>query len=235
VGRPRDAVGAAQQPSYADPPWWVAFKDAPLQQLVQTALANNYDLRIAISRVDQARQIAAEVRAQYFPAVNYSVGASDVKNEFLGSVTPVLGRTEGAFVAVGSVAWEADIWGPIRRFNESAKAQYLSTEEARRGVMLTLVSDVAQACFQLLGLELQLQIAKESMQSFAQTLKLCTQRYEGGVASLLDTSRAEAALAATAATIPELERQIALTENQISVLLGSNSGPISHTAKLLGI
>ncbi len=145
---------------------------------------------------------------------------------------PGVGTTKGAFLAAGSAAWEADIWGRIRRLNESARAQYFSTEEARRGVTLTLTSNVAQAYFQLLGLELQLQIAKDTTASFTDTLKLFTQRYEGGVASKLDTSRAEAAQAASAAAIPEFERLIALQENVISVLIGANPEPIIHTAKL---
>jgi multidrug efflux system outer membrane protein len=229
----RGAEGAAQQASYADLPWWEVFKDEQLQALIKTALANNYDLGIAVSRVEQARQIANVARAQYFPAVSYSVGASDGKNEFAGTIGLGGGTTRGTFLAFGNVAWEADIWGRIRRLNESARAQYLSTEEARRGVMLTLTSNVAQAYFQLLGLELQLQIAKETTASFSDTLKLFTQRYEGGVASKLDTSRAAAAQAAAAATVPEFERQIALQENVISVLLGSNPQSIVHTAKLL--
>jgi outer membrane protein, multidrug efflux system len=230
----RGAEGAVQQESYADLPWWEAFKDEQLRGLIKTALANNYDLGIAVSRVEQARQIAAQARAQYFPFVNYSVGASDGKNEFLGSIAPTVGgTTRGAFVAAGSVAWEPDIWGRLRRLNESARAQYLSTEEARRGVMLTLVSDVAQAYFELLGLELQLQIAKDTTASFTDTLKLFTQRYEGGVASKLQTSRAEAAQAAAASTVPEYERQIALKEDQISVLLGRNPDSVIHAAKLL--
>jgi multidrug efflux system outer membrane protein len=229
----RGAEGAAQQASYADLPWWEVFKDERLKALIKTALANNYDLGIAISRVEQARQIANVARAQYFPAVNYSVGASDGKNEFAGTIVGGGGTTRGTFLAFGSAAWEADIWGRIRRLNESARAQYLSTEEARRGVMLTLTSNVAQAYFQLLGLELQLEIAKETTASFTDTLKLFTQRYEGGVASKLDTSRAEAAQAAAAATVPEFERQIALQENVLSVLLGSNPQSIAHTAKLL--
>jgi len=229
----RGAEGATQQESYADLPWWEAFKDEQLRTLIKTALANNYDLAIAVSRVEQSRQIAAQARAQYFPFVNYSVGASDGKNEFLGAISPSGGTTAGAFVAAGSVAWEPDIWGRIRRLNESARAQYLSTEEARRGVMLTLVSGVAQAYFELLGLELQLQIAKETTASFTDTLKLFTQRYEGGVASKLQTSRAEAAQAAAASTVPEYERQIALKEDQISVLLGRNPDSVIHTAKLL--
>src|SRR5580700_3486179 len=229
----RGAEGRAQQASYADLPWWEVFRDDQLKSLIDAALANNYDLAIAVSRVEQARQFAAVARSQYLPAVNYSVGASDGKNEFLGAVVPGSLTTKGAFLAAGSVAWEADIWGRIRRLNESARAQYLATEEARRGFMLTLTSDVAQAYFQLLGLELQLEIARDTTASFGDTLKLFNQRYEGGVASKLDTSRAEAAQAAAAATVPEFERQVALQENVISVLLGSNPNPIVHAAKLL--
>jgi len=229
----RGLEGAAQQASFADLPWWEAFKDEELKGLIKTALANNYDLAIAVSRVEQARQMAAQARSQYFPFVTYSVGASDGKNEFLGTVTPPTGVTNGAFLAAASAAWEPDIWGRIRRLNESARAQYLGTEEARRGVMLTLTANVAEAYFQLLGLELQLEIAKQTTASFTDTYNLFMQRYEGGVASKLDTSRAEGAQAAAAASIPEYERQIVLQENQISVLLGQNPASIKHTAKLL--
>jgi outer membrane protein, multidrug efflux system len=229
----RGAEGAAQQASYADLPWWEVFKDEQLKALIKTALANNYDLAIAVSRVEQAHQLANVARAQYFPAVGYSVGASDGKNELLGSIVPGQGTTQGTFIAAANAAWEADIWGRIRRLNESARAQYLSTEEARRGVMLTLTSNVGQAYFELLGLELQLEIAKETTAALTESLKLFTQRYEGGVSSKLDTSSAEASLAAAAANIPLYELQIALKENQISVLLGSNPHSIVHTAKLL--
>ncbi|HKV79714.1 MAG TPA: efflux transporter outer membrane subunit [Candidatus Sulfotelmatobacter sp.] len=229
----RSAEASAQQASIADLPWWEVFKDQRLRELVQTALANNYDLRIAITRIEQSRQIAAQARAQYFPFLNYGVTASDGKNEFVGGVAPNEGQTRGAFVAAASAAWEADLWGRIRRENEAARAQYLATEQARRAIMLSLVSDVAQAYFELLDLDLQLDIAKQTTESFSQTVSLFTHRLEGGVASKLDTSRAEAAYATAAASIPELERQIALKENQISVLLGNNPSPVSHSAKLL--
>jgi len=200
---------------------------------VQVALANNYDLQIAVTRIEQSRQLAAQARAQYFPFLNYGVTASDGKNEFAGAVVPNEGVTQGAFVGAASVAWEADLWGRIRRQNESARAQYFATEQARRAVMLSLVSDVAQAYFELLDLDLQLDIAKQTTESFSQTVSLFTHRLEGGVASKLDTSRAEGAQATAAASIPELERQIALKENQINVLLGGNPGPIPHSARLL--
>ena len=229
----RNGEAAAQQASIADLPWWEVFKDSRLRELVQTALANNYDLRIAVTRIEQSRQIAAQVRAQYFPFLNYGVTASDGKNEFVGGMVPNGGQTRGAFAAAASVAWEADLWGRLRRENEAARAQYLATEQARRAVMLSLVSDVAQAYFELLDLDLQLDIAKQTTESFSQTVSLFAHRLEGGVASKLDTSRAEAAHATAAASIPELERQIALKENQISVLLGNNPSPIPHSAILL--
>lgn len=222
-----------QQASIADLPWWEVFKDERLHELVKTALANNYDLRIAVTRIEQSRQLAAQARAQYFPFLNYGVTSSDGKNEFLGAVSPDELEQNGAFAAVASAAWEADVWGRIRRENEAARAQYLATEEARRGVLLSLVSDVAQAYFELLELDLQLDIAKQTTDSFSQTLKLFTQRLEGGVATKLDTSRASAAQATAAANIPEIERQIAVKENQISILLGENPSPVARNAKLL--
>jgi multidrug efflux system outer membrane protein len=224
---------SADQASIADLPWWEVFKDEQLKRLVQVALVNNYDLHVAVTRIEQARQVALQARAQYLPFVNYSVHGSDGKNEFVGTVVPNGGEEQGAFLGIASVTWEADLWGRLRRENEAARAKYLATEEARRGVMLSLVSDVAQAYFELLELDLQLEIAKETTDSFTQTLKLFTQRLEGGVASKLDTSRADAARATAAASIPELERQIAIKENEISVLLGDNPNPIAHTAKLL--
>jgi multidrug efflux system outer membrane protein len=232
-GQYRGAEGAAQQASFADLAWWEVFKDERLKELIQTALANNYDLLIAVSRVEQSRQISAQARAQYFPFVNYSSTGSDGKNEFAGTVAPNGGVTRGTFVGVASAAWEADVWGRLRRLNESARAQYLATEEGRRGVMLSLVSDMAQDYFQLLGLELQLDIARQTTDSYNQTLKLFTEQLEGGVASKLQTSRAAGAAATAAASIPQIELQIALTENQISVLLGSNPSEIKHTAQLL--
>ena len=231
----RGAEGAAQQASFADLPWWEVFKDPTLQGLIKTSLANNYDLLIAVQRIEQARQVAAQARAQFFPTLNYQGAIGGTKNP-LGVIAgggEVKSKSEGAVLIALSAAWEADVWGKIRRSNEAAKAQYLATEEGKRAVMLSLVSDVAQAYFQLLGLDLQLEIARQTTANFGDSLKLFTQRLEGGVASKLQTSRAEAAQATAAATIPELERQIALTENQINVLLGQNPAPITHTAKLL--
>jgi outer membrane protein, multidrug efflux system len=229
----RGASGAVQQASFADLPWWEVFKDETLQKLIKTSLANNYDLAVAVARVEQAREVAAESRSQYFPTVNYSSIISWGHNQFVASPGSNLANAQGFFLGVVRATWEADLWGRIRRTNEGARAQYLATEAARRGVMLTLASDVSQAYFELLGLRLQLDIAKETTQSYTATLNLFTERLQEGLGNALQTSRATADLAAAAATTPEIERQIALKENQISVLLGSNPGTIETKARLL--
>ena len=207
--------------SLADLPWWAVFDDDALQDLIRNALKNNYDVRIAVTRIEQADAISAEAYSQFLPSVGYGGAVSRGKNEFAGSVVPNGNPTGNAAVATLNAAWEIDLWGRVRRLNESAQAQLLATEDAKRGVMLTLVSNVAQAYFELLELDLELQIATDTTASFDQSLKLFTNRLEGGVGNKLATSRAQAALASTAAQIPELRRQIAIKENQINVLLGA--------------
>jgi outer membrane protein, multidrug efflux system len=229
----RSAPTSVDPFSIADLPWWKVFRDERLQNLIQQALTNNYDLRIAVSRVEQAWQIAAQARAQFFPQVNYDGGIARGKNSLFGSIVPNEGKTQSSTFIDLSVFWEVDLWGRIRRLNEAARAQYLATDEARRGVTISLVSSVAQAYFELLELDLQLDIARRNTQSFADTLKIFTLRLEQGVASKLETASAEGLLTATAANIPELERQIVLKENQINVLLGRNPAPVERTAALL--
>jgi len=229
----RSASATADPACFADLPWWQIFRDETLQQLISEALANNYDLRIAVSRVEQARQTAAQARSQFFPQIGYDGAVATGKNSFLGTASPNSGSTEGSALLDLSVFWEIDIWGRIRRLNEAALAQFLATEEARRGVMISLVSSVAQAYFELLELDLALDITKRTTQSFEDTLTLFTQRLEGGVASKLETATAEAYLGNVAANVPELERQIVLKENQINVLLGRNPGPVQRRGTLL--
>jgi len=231
----RGADGAAQQASLADLPWWEVFKDDTLKQLVKTALANNYDLAIAITRVEQAREVAAQAHSQYFPSVGYKTRLSEGKNQLLSSPASGMGGLSGLVMTVATVSWEADVWGRIRRLNEAARAQYLATDEARRGVMLTLVSDLSNAYFRLLGLRLQLAIAMQSEHTFDQTRILFTQRADGGISSMLPVARAAANQATAAAQVIEFQREIALTENQISVLLGQNPGPIESKAALLDV
>jgi outer membrane protein, multidrug efflux system len=229
----RSASGAAQQASFADQPWWDVFRDETLTELIKTSLANNYGLAAAVARVEQARQIAEQARSQYFPAISYSSVLSYGHNQFTGSPSSNLPGAQGFLLAIARTAWEADLWGRIRRTNEAARAEFFASEDVRRGVVLTLVSDVSQAYFEFLGLRFELGIAQETTQAFAAILKLFTKRLQEGIGNGLQTSRAAADLETAAASVPELERVIALKENQISVLLGKNPGPIKMKIRLL--
>jgi outer membrane protein, multidrug efflux system len=231
----RGQTGPAEAASLADLPWWEAFRDPTLQELLQTALANNYDLRTAVASVEQARALAAAARGAFFPSIGYQGEIQRARGGAFGSVFVIPGQptpTLSSFAGLFTASWELDIWGRIRRQYEAAGAQFLATEEARRGVLLSLVSNVAQAYFQLLELDAQLDIAKRTTASFQGTFNLFRRRLEFGLASTLETTRAEGALGDAARTIPDLERQIAAQENQISVLLGRNPGPIPRGTAL---
>ncbi len=229
----RGAKTPAVTNSLADLAWWDLYQDPVLVALIRTALTNNYDIRVAVTRVEQAREVAAQARSQFMPAIGYQGGVSYGQNEFLGTPSPRGGAESGAGLVAANAVWELDLWGRIRRLNESARAQYLATEEAQNGVRLSLISSVAQAYFELLALDLQIDIAQRTTNSFGQTLRIFEQRRASGVASRLETARAQAALSSAASTVPELERQIALKENEINILLGRPPGPVERTAKLL--
>ena len=198
---------------------------------MQTALTNNYDLRIAVTRIEQAREIAAQTRSLFFPYVDYGAEIGGIRPAITGVPVSVPSRSysRGAL----SMTWELDVWGRIRRSNEAALAQLLANAEARRAILLSLSSDVAQAYYELLGLDLQLEIARKNRDAFQRSFDIFDQRFRSGIVSRLETARAEAALATVAAAIPELERQIVIKENQINVLLGQNPAPLSRTARLL--
>ena len=221
------ATGEAATQSLADLPWWQVFHDDTLQGLVRVALTNNYDLRIAVTRVEQARAMAAQARAQYFPQVNYAVLAGRGRNVSGGEPSPT-GTGGTVFGGDVNAAWEIDLWGGIRRLNEAARAQWLASEEARREVTISLIGEVAQDYFQLLALDQQLEIARQSTNDYAGSLKIFDQRLQGGVASKLETASAEALMDAAAASIPGLQEQIALQEDELSVLLGQNPGPLTR-------
>ena len=193
------------------------------------------DIQIAVSRIEQARAYVGVAKSEAAPQIGYQGEAARGRNAVLGNVNPAAqGAAGNAFLGIINASWELDFWGRIRRLNESARAQFLASEEARRAVTLSLVGDVAQAWFELLELDREYEIATRTTSSFAESLRIFSQRFEGGVVSKLETSRAEAALATTAATVPDLERRIVIKENQIDILLGHNPGPIPHHSTLLG-
>ncbi|SPE50074.1 RND efflux system, outer membrane lipoprotein, NodT family [Verrucomicrobia bacterium] len=217
---------AAGTNSLGDLAWWRLFQDPALQDLIRTALTNNYDLRVATARVEESHALLAQSRSAFYPQVTYE-GASGAGRNVLGGAPFDTGKGAGkGSDLAGGVSWEIDLWGRIRRLNESARAQYFATEEARRNVLISLISGVAQAYFQLLALDDELAIADGTTNAFGQSFNLFNDRLQGGVASKLETSSAEAALASAAATIPELRRQIVIQENQIRVLLGFNPGSV---------
>jgi multidrug efflux system outer membrane protein len=143
------------------------------------------------------------------------------------------GQTGNSYIAGFEALWEIDLWGRVRRMNEAARANYMATQEGRRNVMVSLVSGVARAYFELLELDEQLVIAQRTKDSYERTLKLFSDQHAGGFASKLEVSRAEFALRTVTATVPEIERQIALKENEINTLLGRNPGSIARTSTLL--
>ena len=216
--------------SFADAPWWEAFQDPILKGLIQEALRNNYDVGIAAARVQEARANLGIARSDLFPSLDYGASAGR------GKITPGIAGSPGGpsptasnfYSATMSMSWELDIWGRIRRLNEAARATLFATEDARRAVWLTLVSDLAQAYFQLLALDVQLQIARNSTDAYQRTYDLFLDRLNLGVASRLETSRAQGALGEAQATIPQLESSIVARENQLSILLGKAPGPIAR-------
>ncbi|HSS51547.1 MAG TPA: efflux transporter outer membrane subunit [Thermoanaerobaculia bacterium] len=225
----RGQVTPAQAASLADQPWWEIFHDDALKALIAEALRNGYDVRLAAWRVEEARANAGVANAQRFPAVQGQAETGYGRQSHFSSSPDAQG---GLIQLSVNASWEFDLFGRIRHLNEAALAEYLASEEARRGVFLSLVSDVATNYFQLRELDLQLEIAKRSSADFQETFDLFDRRLQGGAASALETASAEASLASTAANIPDLERQIVAQENRLAFLLGRNPGPIARGAVL---
>ena len=230
------AGGNATQPSSAPAPqsladqkWWEVFQDPTLQDLIRTALKQNYDLRIAAARIMEARAQLGITRADQLPSVN--AGAAGLNDRV--PRTQFAPETETNVNAVGaSMAWDLDFWGKYRRATEAARANLLATEWARRAVINGLVSDVAASYFQLRAYDLQLEISRRTLASRQESLQLTRTLSDGGAATMLDVRQAEQLVATAAESIPNLERQIQQEENFLSTLLGSNPGPIARGLKL---
>lgn len=230
VAQPATFRGQAtgEAASLADAPWWEVFQDPTLKGLIQEALRNNYDVGIAAARVQEARANLRIARADRFPSLDYNATVGRARLPLGGLNLPdnTDHRTDDVFIGTMSMAWELDIWGRVRRSNEAARATLLATEDARRAVWLTLVSDLARAYFELLALDVQLQISRDSTQAYQSTYDIFLDRFNVGTASRLETSRALGALGGAQATVPQLESSIVARENQISILLGKEPGPI---------
>lgn len=226
----RVVVAPEQAASLADLPWWEVFEDPALRSLVSRAIEGNYDLRAAAARVRQSSSFVGIARSEIFPQVGYDGQGTRQKTLVIPGVPP---RTFNLFSGAFNMAWEIDLWGRIRRATEAAEADFWAAEEAQRGILLSLVSGVAEAYFQLIEFDRELAISRATVDSFQKSLNLFEQQYKGGVGSKLAVARAEAALADVAATIPALESQIVSTENEINLLLGRNPGPVARGVTLV--
>ena len=222
----RYTLGADEASSIADLGWWEMYRDPILQGLIEEALRSNQDLRYAAARVAEARAMVGVSAADFYPQIGLGAsggyGQQSAKNYVPGQ------GPSGAFNVNLGVSWELDIWGRVRNANDAAKAELMATEEFRRGTVLTLVADVAQAYAELMELDVELEVARRNTATRQNTLDLFTKRSLGGVGNDLEVNQARADLAVTAAAIPGTERLIALKESQLAVLLGRPPGPIAR-------
>jgi outer membrane protein, multidrug efflux system len=222
-------VTPEQAASLADLPWWEIYRDPVLQQLINEALQKNQDLALAAARVQEAGALVGVSKADLWPQLSAQGDANWLRlsREVIPGAEPT-----GRFTAALGLSWELDIWGRVRNSRDAALAELLATEEGRRGVVLGVVSSVAGAYWQLRELDLELEIAKRNTAVRQGTVDLFRTRSEGGVGNDLELNQARADLAVTAAAIPETERQIALVEHQLCVLLARPPGPIARGAPL---
>ena len=219
----------AEPTSFADLPWWEVFHDDNLVALLREALETSQNIQAAAARVEQARAVAGIATDQLYPAITVEASPS-----YQQTFSPVqvpglsLNKPYHTYLLQGSLSWEIDLWGRLRRLREAALAQYLGTEEAARGVVVSLISDIAQSYFQLMALDLQLDIARRTVAARRDTLALFEAQERGGVATRLQTASEEGNLADAEATIPTIEQAISVLENRISILVGRPPGPVTR-------
>jgi multidrug efflux system outer membrane protein len=229
-------VENAAAESMADAPWFQVFDDPTLQALVREAIERNLDLRVAVSRVEELRARAGIASSFLYPqidgTVNYAVRqASDAQKE---STSNAEDTTHQSGTYGFQLSWELDLFGRIRREKEGALAFVLASDQPRRGVLVTLIGDVASNYFLLRELDLQLEIARQTLRVNDETVTYFRNRLDGGVSNRLELDRIVANRARTASAIPEIETQIAIVENALSMLLGRPPGPITRTPLVPG-
>jgi multidrug efflux system outer membrane protein len=226
--------------SLADLGWWQLFQDPVLRELVKAALEENKDLQVAVARVAEARAQLAVTRGAQFPELDGQASYANQRfsqNSFpLNALPQSIGiDPQQEFYRTSlDLSFELDLWGRLRRATEAARADLLASEQNQRTVVMTLVSDMAQAYFDLLELDRQAAIDRRSVEVRRSSLDLVRRRFDNGLTSELDVERAEGELAAAAAAVPDVERRIAQTENRLSILLGRNPGSIRRGRTLDG-
>jgi len=230
-GADADAAAPAPPGTFADLAWWQLFGDPDLQALIRQALAANYDLRVAVTRILQAQAQLTAIGADQYPRLDAQANAP--YTGYVGGSRPETTSAQNFAPAAGlTFGWELDLWGKFRRATEAAQAQLLASQDVRDGVVISLVAQVSQAYFTLRSLDLDLEISKRTVVSRQQSRELVQARLDGGVAGILDLQQAETLLYGATKTIPDIQRQIEQTENFISILLGKNPGPIPRGRSL---
>jgi multidrug efflux system outer membrane protein len=207
---------AAEAAAEVNLKWWELFKDPILYDLVTTSLENNRDIKIAASRIEEARAVLGFVRADQYPSFGIEGDAST--GNFLGGTKS--DSTDQAGFIGPTLNWELDFWGKFRRATESARAELMASEYALRTIQLSLISEVASTYYQLLDFRQRLQISRDTLKSRLKTLDIIQQRFDKGIIPELDLNQAQIQKEIAAASIPQFERQIAQTENVLSILLG---------------
>ena len=218
-----EQAAQTQIASLGDQKWWEIFQDEQLRTLIRTALEQNYDVRIAASRVLEAQAQLGITRADQFPTLSAGGAIADNRTARAKFIPPFETSTGQVNLAA---AWEIDFWGKFRRATEAARANLLASEWARLEVISTLVANVAGAYFQLRALDLQLDISRRTLHSRQESLRLTRILADGGATSLLDVRQAEQLVFTAGAEVPALEQQIEQQENFLSILLGRNPGDV---------
>src|SRR5436309_5452462 len=234
--RGADAVAPTDQASVGDLKWFEVFKDEELQKLVRTAMVQNYDLRAAVARINAARANLGLARSDQFPQFEASADLTSSRGSRNGPLgaSGQGGRTRSfGSVLLNLLTFELDVWGRLRQQTKAARAELRATEEDRKAVMTTVVGAVATGYFSLLELDSELDIDKRTLATREDSLRLIKLRQQGGVATMLDVRQAEELVYQASETIPDTERAIEQTENQISLLLGNNPAPIRRGQSLI--
>ncbi len=234
--RPTVAVPPAWRIDYAaaadvaNTRWWEAFGDPVLNELIETSLRGNLDVRIAAARVDQLIGSLRTTRAQLFPQIGYGVDASRLRASRSGVQALPVGADNyfTLYDASLGATWQIDLFGRVRRLTEAAQAQVYASEQGRRGVILTLVASVASSYIALRALDRQLEIAQATAKSYAETSRIFSSQFKAGLVSQTEVSQIDSQYQQALATLPALEQAIAAQENLISVLQGRSSGPVAR-------
>ncbi len=235
----RPAIDAPAQFQYAtaaavvtaDAAWWKAFGDPVLDALVAEALVHNDNVRIAVANLEQAAAVFTQSRSQLFPQIGYDASAARSRSPQPGlppEVARLIPNPDDAYRAGLSASWEIDFWGRIRRLTEAARAQALASDEARRSIIVSLVAGVATNYLQLRGLDAQLAIARQTLAAYGESVKLFGLQFKYGQISQMNVAQVQSQYETAAAQIPQIESQIAQTQDALSILLGRNPGPIER-------